>query len=98
MVAVHADEVLLYVVGPVELLLADIALEGLVLAVDVLMAGEQVLAVGRVGAVLAVVSLDGGQGVHLTQGTGFWQTALDHLDRGYHLHSGRCHLDRRAGG
>lgn len=56
LVAVHAQEVLLNVVGAVELLLAQIAVEGLLVPMDVLVAREQVASVRGVGAGAARVS------------------------------------------
>lgn len=53
----HAEEVLLNVVGTVELLPADVAVEWFFVLVDVLVAREQVASVGSVWTVAAAVAL-----------------------------------------
>lgn len=53
----HAQEMLLDVVGSIELLLAYIAVERLLVAVDVLVAREEISPVGGVGASAAHVAL-----------------------------------------
>lgn len=55
----HSQKVLFDMVGAVELLLAEITVEGLLVAVDVLVAREEVAPVGGVGAGVARVALAG---------------------------------------
>ena len=59
-IPVHPQKVFLDVIGPAEGLVADVAVEGLLLAVDVLVAGVEVPPVGAVGAVEAGVPLAAG--------------------------------------
>lgn len=54
--AVHPQEVLFDVVGPIELLLANVTLEGFLFSVDVLVPGEEIPAVRGVRAVGAAVA------------------------------------------
>jgi hypothetical protein len=56
-VPVHPQEVLLDVIGPAKGLVADVAMEGLLLAMDVFMAGVEIPPVGAVGTIEARVSL-----------------------------------------
>lgn len=59
LIAMHAQKVLLDVVGAVELLLADIAVEGLLVAVNVLVAREQIPSVCSVRTSAAHVAFAG---------------------------------------
>lgn len=75
----HPEEVLLHVIRPVELLQAGIAVEWLLLLVDVLMAGEQISTICGVRAGGTTVTLPGGRSDSsgtvvslLVGGTGLW--------------------------
>lgn len=68
MLAVHPQEVLLHVVGTIERFHADVAHEGLVLAMDVLVPREEITPVRAVRAERTAVSFTargrGGNGCH----------------------------------